>query len=261
MMSIRPPAVAGLFYPDDPERLREAVEGYLAAVEPGGETPRAVVVPHAGFVYSGAVAAAAYARLRPLKGHLDRILLIGPAHRMAVRGLAAPVADAFESPLGPLPLDRAAIARIATLPQVTLDDAPHRLEHCLEVQLPFLVACLGRVPLVPLLVGDAYPEEVAEVIERLWEGPETLVVISSDLSHYHDDATAKRMDAATSAAIEALDEARIGWDDACGRLPIAGLLRVARARGLAARTIALCNSGDTAGPKDEVVGYGAYVFT
>ncbi|HXM71267.1 MAG TPA: AmmeMemoRadiSam system protein B, partial [Thermoanaerobaculia bacterium] len=166
----------------------------------------------------------------------------------------------FDTPLGRLPVDREAVARIAALPQVTVNDEPHRLEHGLEVQLPFIIACLGSVPLVPLVVGDASAAEVAQVIEMLWEGPETLVVISSDLSHYHDYETARRMDAATSAAIEALDEGRIGWDDACGRVPISGLLRIARKRGLEARTIDLRNSGDTAGPKSEVVGYGAYVF-
>ncbi|MGO8869493.1 MAG: AmmeMemoRadiSam system protein B [Alphaproteobacteria bacterium] len=271
-MSVRPPAVAGLFYPDDPQHLARAVADYLAGVEPEGAAPeagpeavpkaipKAIVVPHAGFVYSAPVAASAYARLRPLKGRLSRVVLIGPAHRVAMRGLAAPRAEAFDTPLGRLPVDREAVARIAALPQVTLNDEPHRLEHCLEVQLPFIIACLGIVPLVPLVVGDASAKEVAEVVEMLWDGPETLVVISSDLSHYHDYETARRMDAATSAAIEALDESKIGWDDACGRIPIAGLLKVARARGLKARTLDLRNSGDTAGPKNEVVGYGAYAF-
>jgi len=263
-MSVRAPAVAGLFYPDDPQHLARAVAEYLADAEAGdaasAAVPKAVVVPHAGFVYSAPVAASAYARLRPLKGRLRRVLLLGPAHRVAIRGLAASGVDAFDTPLGRLPVDREAIARIAALPQVTVNDEPHRLEHCLEVQLPFIIACLGSVPIVPLVVGEASAAEVAQVIEMLWEGPDTLVVISSDLSHYHDYETARRMDAATSAAIEALDEDRIGWDDACGRVPISGLLRVARRRGLRVRTIDLRNSGDTAGPKSEVVGYGAYVF-
>jgi MEMO1 family protein len=267
-MSIRPPAVAGLFYPDDPQHLARAVADYLAAAEPDGAVsadfpeavPKAVVVPHAGFVYSAPVAASAYALLRPLKGRLSRVLLLGPAHRVAIRGLAASRVDAFDTPLGRLPVDHEAVARIAALPQVTVNDEPHRLEHCLEVQLPFIIACLGSVPIVPLVVGDASAAEVAQVIEMLWDGPETLVVISSDLSHYHDYETARRMDAATSAAIEALDEGGIGWDDACGRIPISGLLRIARKRGLRVQTIDLRNSGDTAGPMSEVVGYGAYVF-
>jgi AmmeMemoRadiSam system protein B len=264
MASVRPPAVAGLFYPDDPAVLTRTVEQYLARAEAEGAddqpTPQAVVVPHAGFVYSGPIAASAYARLRPLKGRIRRVVLIGPAHRVAVRGLVAPRAGAFETPLGALSVDAAAVARIAALPQVTLVDEPHRLEHCLEVQLPFLIAIFGKVSIVPLVAGDATAEQVAEVIEALWDGPETLIVISSDLSHYHDYRTAREMDAATSDAIEALDEKAIGWDQACGRIPIAGLLQVARRRGLSARTVDLRNSGDTAGPRDEVVGYGAYVF-
>jgi len=259
-MGLRPPAVAGLFYPDDPKELRRTVEAFLARVKPEGEAPKAAVVPHAGFIYSGPIAASVYARLAPLKGRIKRLVLIGPAHRMAIRGLAAPSVEAFESPLGRIALDREAIARIAKLPQVKIDDAPHRLEHCLEVQLPFIIACLGQVLLVPLLAGEADAREVADVIELLWDGPETLVLISSDLSHYHDYGTARRMDAATSEAIEALDETRIGWDDACGRIPISGLLQVARKRGLKARTVDLRNSGDTAGSKHEVVGYGGYVF-
>lgn len=264
MVIVRAPAVAGHFYPDDPGLLARAVEGYLAAAALGtardGAPPKAVVVPHAGYAYSAPIAASAYARLRPLKGKVRRVVLIGPAHRTPVRGLAAPGADAFATPMGALLVDRDALARLAALPQVVLLDEAHRLEHSLEVQLPFIIACLGQVSIVPLVAGDASPEEVAEVLELLWQDAETLVVISSDLSHYHDYETARRMDAATSAAIEALDEKRIAWDDACGRVPISGLLRVARKRGLKARTIDLRNSGDTAGPRNEVVGYGAYVF-
>lgn len=259
MMTVRPPAVAGLFYPKEPGPLAHMIEGYLAAAA-RGDVPKAVIAPHAGYIYSGPIAASAYVRLRPAKGKVRRIVLIGPAHRVALRGLAAPSDQAFDTPLGAVPVDREAIARITTLPQVTIRDEAHRLEHSLEVHLPFLIATLGPVAIVPLVAGEAASEEVAQVIEMLWNGPETLVVISSDLSHYYDYATARRMDAATSAAIEALDERAIGYEQACGRVPIAGLLRAARRRGLTARTIDLRNSGDTAGPRDEVVGYGAYVF-
>jgi len=259
MTSVRPTAVAGLFYPKEAGPLARMVEGYLAAAAPGG-LPKAIIAPHAGYIYSGPIAASAYSRLRSAAGKIRRVVLIGPAHRVALRGLAAPSDEAFDSPLGPVPVDREAIARIATLPQVTISDEAHRLEHSLEVHLPFLISTLGPVAIVPLVAGEATSEEVAQVIEMLWDGPETLVVISSDLSHYHDYGTARRMDAATSAAIEALDERAIGYEQACGRIPIAGLLRAARRRGLTARTIDLRNSGDTAGPRDEVVGYGAYVF-
>lgn len=264
METERPPAVAGLFYPDDPAVLERTVKRYLAATESErlAETalPKAIIVPHAGYVYSGPIAATVYARLRPLKGKIRRVVLIGPAHLVAVRGLAAPQAKAFKTPLGTLPVDEEALARIAKLPQVVLMDEPHRREHCLEVQLPFLIETLGNVAIVPLVAGNATGEEVEAIIDALWDGPETLIIISSDLSHYHDYLTAQRMDKATSAAIEALDERAIGWEHACGRIPIAGLLRVARRRGLKARLIDLRNSGDTAGPRDEVVGYGAYVF-
>jgi AmmeMemoRadiSam system protein B len=260
--AVRPPAVAGVFYPDDPRALAEAVDGYLrdAHAEEGEAAPKAAIVPHAGFIYSGPIAAAAYVRLRPLKDKISRVVLIGPAHRVRFTGLAAPRAEVFATPLGPLPVDRAAIERLTRVMPIELSDEPHRLEHCLEVQLPFIIACLGIVKIVPLVAGDASGEEVARAIEALWDGPETLILISSDLSHYHDYATAQRMDSATSVAIEALDDASIGWEDACGRVPIAGLLTVARLRGLKARTIDLRNSGDTAGPRDRVVGYGAYVF-
>lgn len=264
MRTVRPPAVAGLFYPDDPAVLERTVERYLAATKgkraEEAALPKALIVPHAGYVYSGPIAATAYARLRPLKGKIRRVVLIGPAHRVAISGLVAPRATVFETPLGTLRVDEEAIACIAKLPQVTLADEPHRLEHCIEVQLPFLIATLGTIAIVPLVAGNATGEEVEAVIEALWDGPETLIVISSDLSHYHDYLTAQHMDEKTSAAIEALDERAIGWEQACGRVPIAGLLRAARQRGLRARMVDLRNSGDTAGPRDEVVGYGAYVF-
>ena len=261
MHNVRPPAVAGLFYPADAEELRTLVNDLLRhAPDTDATPPKAVIAPHAGYVYSGPIAASAYARLRPLRGQITRVVLLGPAHRVAFRGLAASSADAFRTPLGDIPLDTKAAAMLARLPQVhTLDDA-HALEHSLEVQLPFLQTVLGRFTLVPLVVGDAAYAEVAEVLDLLWGGPETLIVISSDLSHYHDYATAQRMDRATSAAIEALAPERIDYDDACGRTPVGGLLQAARARGLRAQTIDLRNSGDTAGPRNQVVGYGAYAI-
>ncbi|HLI11138.1 MAG TPA: AmmeMemoRadiSam system protein B [Alphaproteobacteria bacterium] len=256
----RPAAVAGFFYPDDPTELARVVGDYLGTHAETSPAPKAIIAPHAGYIYSGPVAASVYARLRSAKGRVRRVVLIGPAHRVALRGLAAPRATSFATPLGELPVDREALEQILALPQVSLSDEAHRLEHSLEVQLPFLMATLGPVAIVPLVVGDARGTEVAEVIEALWDSDETLVAISSDLSHYHDYQTARRMDAATSAAIEALDEERIGWDQACGQVAIAGLLQVARKRGLTARTLDLRNSGDTAGPRNEVVGYGAYAF-
>ena len=256
---VRPPAVAGSFYPAGPERLRQDVIRFLAEVkECRREGPQALIAPHAGYMYSGAVAAHAFASLRDAGCKAGRVVVIGPAHYVAVRGIAVPTADAFETPLGRVPVDRDALKAIADLPFVSTADAPHAPEHALEVELPFLQAVLDSFVLVPLLVGDAEPEEVADALARIWD--ETLIVVSSDLSHYLDYNTARRRDAATAAAIERRDWAALGPDDACGFLPVAGLLMLAERRQLKAERLALCNSGDTAGPRDRVVGYGAWAF-
>jgi AmmeMemoRadiSam system protein B len=255
----RPAAVAGRFYPDDADALEAAVRAALAQRPPDpADPPKALIAPHAGYVYSGPVAASAYARVAACRGRVARVVLLGPAHRVPVRGLAVPSAAAFATPLGEVPLDRDALGRALALPQVEILDVAHAHEHSLEVQLPFLQVVLGSFALAPFLVGDARPAEVAELLELLWGGPETLIVVSSDLSHYHDAATARRMDAHTTRAIEDLRPEAIGWDDACGRVPIQGLLLAARRHGLRARALDVRNSGDTAGPSDSVVGYGAY---
>lgn len=260
MTAIREPAVAGMFYPDDPEALRAAIRGFLAEVTAPGPAPKAMIAPHAGYAYSGPIAASGYARLMPARGRVHRVVLIGPSHYVPLRGLAVSERSAFKTPLGEILLDEEAITRILALPQIARREDAHQREHSLEVHLPFLQEVLGDFRLVPLVAGEAAPEEVAEVIEELWGGDETLIVISSDLSHYHDYATAQRMDGATSQAIENLDIAAIDHEQACGRVAIFGMLVVARRKGLKAHTIDLRNSGDTAGPRDRVVGYGAYVF-
>ena len=260
MLRTRSPAVAGMFYPGDPAALRHTVGDYLNAAAIDEPAPKALIAPHAGYIYSGAIAASAYARLRAVRGQIRRVVLLGPAHRVPFHGTALSSARAFETPLGTVAVDQDSLAAIADLPQLQTLDEAHRLEHSLEVQLPFLQEALEDFTLVPLLVGEASPESVAEILERLWGGPETLIVVSSDLSHYHDYDTARQRDRDTSTAIEALQDTAIGYDDACGRNPINGLLYVARRRGLRARTVDLRNSGDTAGPRDQVVGYGAYVF-
>jgi AmmeMemoRadiSam system protein B len=260
-MNIRPPAVAGMFYPADPEHLRTTVAALLAdaSTTAAAPPPKALIAPHAGYVYSGAVAAAAFATLRAARG-IERVVVIGPAHYVRVAGVAVPTADVFDTPLGRVPVDRQALAAIADLPSVGRSDAAHAPEHALEVELPFLQAVLGPFAVVPLLVGDAIGAQVAEILRRLWGGAETLVVVSSDLSHYCDDATARRLDAATAAAIERGDWERLGPNDACGYLPVAGLLTAARERGLKARRLALRNSGDASGDRTRVVGYGAWSF-
>ncbi len=261
MARSRAPAVAGTFYPGDPTDLARAVDAYLegAATEPG-PVPKALIAPHAGYVYSGPVAGSAYAQIRMLRGTVTRVVLIGPAHRHPLRGLAVHGADAFRTPLGDVPLDLDAIAQVLALPQVVSLDEAHQDEHSLEVHLPFLQQVLGHFSLVPLVAGDASPVQVAEALEQLWGGPETLLVISSDLSHYHDYETARRLDQATTSAIEALDPGGLGPGSACGRIPIGGLLLAARRHGLGVRSLDLRSSGDTAGPRDQVVGYGAYAL-
>jgi AmmeMemoRadiSam system protein B len=259
----RQPAVAGLFYPEDAKELNQAVRDYLRPALEGASTtpPKALIVPHAGYVYSGPVAAAAYAEVWKVRETIKRVVLMGPSHRVPLEGLAAPSADAFLTPLGPVRIDSEAITQVLLLPQVSVLDAAHAQEHSLEVHLPFLQQVLGQFLLVPLVAGSASTDDIAQVLEALWGGPETLIVISSDLSHYLDYETARELDAATSRAIEQLEPGRIAPDAACGLLPVRGLLTVARRFGLRGRTVDLRNSGDTAGPRDQVVGYGAYAFT
>jgi AmmeMemoRadiSam system protein B len=261
MMTIRAPAVAGMFYPADPRELHIEVLGFLDRVDSPGPVPKAIIVPHAGYVYSGPVAASAYARLQAARAIIRRVVLLGPSHRVGFAGIAVTGMSAFATPLGSVPVDREAIAQVLQLPGVELLEKAHAREHSLEVHLPFLQEVLGEFNLVPLVVGDAAPEQVGAVLDALWGGPETLLVISSDLSHYHDYETARRLDAATSKAIEELRYEDIDYESACGRNPVNGLLWVARRRGLKAETIDLRNSGDTAGPRDQVVGYGSYVFS
>ncbi len=262
--AVRPPAVAGYFYPADRATLVGDLDRYLAAAKPEiaghAGVPKAIIAPHAGYVYSGPVAASAYARLAPARGRITRVVLVGPAHRLAFRGLALPASDAFATPLGQVPIDGPACAAVAGLDGVQVLDAAHAEEHSLEVHLPFLQRVLDGFSLVPLVVGDAEPAVVAAVLEALWGGPETLVVVSSDLSHYLDHATATRVDRATARRIEVLDHDELGPDDACGCRPIAGLLRLAGKLDLRATTLDLRNSGDIAGGRDRVVGYGAWMF-
>jgi len=259
-MSTRPAAVANLFYPGDPEVLHNDIQHYLAAVSTVNTTPKAIIVPHAGYIYSGPVAAHAYAQLRPISSQITRVVLLGPCHRIPVEGLAVPSVDYFETPLGKIPLDHAAIDEILQLPQVQEFDLTHKQEHSLEVQLPFLQETLDHFSLVPVVVGDASTQSVQQVIDTLWGGDETLIVISSDLSHYHDYVTAKAIDSATCRAIENFDVSSIHYENACGRTPVTALLASARARNMHVTTLDLRNSGDTAGDKSRVVGYGAWLL-
>jgi AmmeMemoRadiSam system protein B len=259
---VRPPAVANLFYPGAARPLAEEISSYLdrpeeTPIAPG--FPKAVIVPHAGYVYSGPVAASAYDLLRPARGIVKRVVILGPCHRVPVRGLALPAAKAFETPLGRIPLDEEALRAIRDLPQVVVSAATHAEEHALEVQLPFLQQVLGEFSLVPLVVGDAAPEKVAEVLERLWGGEETAIVISSDLSHYHPYEEARRIDGATVRAILGFDTG-ISHEQACGATPVTGMLIAAKRKGIAPKLLDCRNSGDTAGEKSSVVGYASFAL-
>ncbi len=260
MTVIREPAVAGSFYPGNAQELGRTVESLLNEAK-GGDVgaPKALIAPHAGYIYSGAVAAAAYACLRPYRDQYERVILLGPCHRVPVRGFAVPSADVFRTPLGDVPLDTLAIAAINT-PQTEVFDDTHINEHSLEVHLPFLQSVLGSFALVPIVVGTTTPEHVAELLDALWGGPETLIVISSDLSHYLSYDQARAVDGKTRQAIEHLELRGIDHDTACGATPIGGLLIAAKRRGMTVATIDLRNSGDTAGDRRHVVGYGSWVF-
>ena len=263
--TIRPPAVAGSFYPGNPDTLRDELATCLAlpaaqAIDPAtNDVLKAIIVPHAGYVYSGGTAGHAYACLAPLAARIRRVVLLGPCHRVSVHGLAIPTVTAFATPLGNIPLDRAALDALADLPQIVVSDAAHAQEHSLEVQLPFLQTVLGRFELVPLAVGQTGAAEVAQVLEHLWGGPETLIVISSDLSHFHTYREAQAIDGETAGHILALEQLT-SFEQACGALPINGLLAVARKRGLRIERVAQCNSGDTAGDKLRVVGYASFAL-
>jgi len=260
---VRPAAVAGTFYPGDADVLRGEVALLLSEApppRPGAVRPKALVVPHAGYVYSGPVAASAYVHLRAPGPPVERVVLLGPSHQVAVAGLALPAAGHFETPLGRIPIDAAAAARALALPQVTRSGPAHQREHALEVQLPFLQVLLERFTLLPLAVGQATAEDVAAVLEALWGGPETLVVISTDLSHYLPYPAARALDLHTADQVLAFDAHGLEHEQACGRTPLAGLLLAGRRRGLSIELLDLRSSGDTAGGRERVVGYGAFAL-
>jgi hypothetical protein len=263
MTAIRHPAVAGTFYPAEPDALERQLALFLSEAAndaPSPALPKAIIGPHAGYIYSGAVAARAYARLTAARGRVSRVVLIGPSHYLAFRGLAVDTAAAWAMPSGTVALDTEAIGRLRTLPMVGELDAAYQREHALEVHVPFLQHVLGEFRLVPIVAGDAPPEAVAAVLDALWGGPETLFVVSTDLSHFLDYAACRRLDQSTAEAIERFDIDALGPTEACGAVPTRGLLLAARQRGMAIERLDLRNSGDTAGPRDRVVGYGAWAL-
>lgn len=261
MNTIRNPCVAGYFYPADPIILAATIENLLAnAADLNVAAPKAIIAPHAGYIYSGSIAATIYKTLMPHKDVIKRVILLGPAHRVAFEGIAVTNLDAFATPLGNVPIDLASIKTTLDIPTVNVFEHAYDMEHSLEVQVPFLQNVLSSFSLVPCVVGNADPHNVALLLQRLWGGPETLIVISSDLSHYYDYHTAQKLDAETTQAIIELAPQKIKENQACGRLPVKGLLLAAEKLHLTARVLDLRNSGDTAGDKNRVVGYGAYHF-
>ena len=254
----RSPAVAGMFYPGHPDELRVTVREMLDRAACSSPVPKVIISPHAGYVYSGDVAARAFSTLGHGAKYIRRVVLLGPAHRVRLNGIAIPSVASFETPLGHIKLAQSALKRIESLPQVTTMDLAHKQEHSLEVQLPFLQEALADFRLIPMVVGNATPSDVAEVLDILWGGKETLVVISSDLSHYHEYQESRRRDETTSGMIENFQYDQLTPQNACGAHPLRGLLMTASRREMKIRRQFLCNSGDTAGNKDRVVGYGSW---
>jgi AmmeMemoRadiSam system protein B len=263
---VRPPAVAGLFYPSDASQLRDVVSEFLVQARAqtparaiGAAAPKALIVPHAGYIYSGAIAAAAYSQVAQRRRQIRRVVLIGPSHRVYLRGMAVPSVEVFQTPLGMVTVDRELKARLLTEQLAIESDAPHDSEHSLEVQLPFLQMLFEDFTLLPLSIGSATPPAVAAALAETWGGEETLVLVSSDLSHYLTYDAARELDAATTAAIMRNDTTLTG-EQACGCVGINGLSFLARQRNLSSAEITRCNSGDTAGDRNRVVGYGAFAF-
>ena len=259
MNSVRPAAVAGTFYAGSAQSLNYDIDNMLRQAKGSrGPLPKAVIVPHAGYIYSGPVAASAYQRIAAGRDTYTHVVLLGPAHRVPVRGLALPQSTAFETPLGTVSVNTHAAQLLADLPQVVSSAPAHAWEHSLEVQLPFLQKTLGEFELLPLVVGNATPQEVAQVLDQLWGGPETLIIISSDLSHYLPYELAQKIDSQTVQMI--LDFRNVTHEQACGGTPVNGLLLAAREHHLQPQLLDACNSGDTAGDHDHVVGYAAFAF-
>lgn len=257
----RYPAVAGQFYTDDASSLQRQLAGFLGVVRQTPDfRPKALIAPHAGYIYSGEVAAAAYQTLQPLAHIIRRVVILSPAHRYGFHGFAWSDVDFFRTPLGDVSVDREALASVSDLSFVNNIEQAFEGEHALEVHLPFLQAVLKDFSIVPFIVGMTPAEQVEEVLERLWGGDETLIVISSDLSHFHSYQQARQHDRRTVDKIEQLDYTDLTGEDACGVYPLAGLLKSAARHQLQATLLDLRNSGDTAGPRDRVVGYSAFAL-
>jgi len=262
MAKIHKPVVAGTFYPEDPSLLKQMLRQFLSSAPAHEKPPKAIIAPHAGYIYSGSIASSVYVRLHSVKHKIKKVLLIGPSHRVGFQGLALSTADQFLTPLGAIAIDTLAVKKIAEYPYAQFLDQAYEQEHCLEVHLPFLQTVLDSFSLIPVIVGNASAEQICELIALFWDEPDTFTVISSDLSHFLDYGEAQIKDKKTSELIEQLDYTKLDNNSACGRIPISGLLALAKKYNLQVKTVDLRNSGDTAGSKgkNKVVGYGAYVI-
>lgn len=260
MSNTRQAAVAGRFYPADPDQLARAVHNHLACGDASRPAPKAVIAPHAGYVYSGDVAGRAFAALATVSNTVHRVILIGPSHHVAFAGLAVSGADAFETPLGRVPVDTALRQQVTDEGLAHVVDDAHRAEHSLETHLPFLQAVLDDFQVLPITIGHVTGRQVADLLAMVWGGEETFISVSSDLSHFHPYDEARQIDERTRRAIEEFRAEDITHDDACGCTGIQGLLQVAERLGLTVETLDVRNSGDTAGRRDRVVGYGAWAF-
>lgn len=258
---IRPPAVAGIFYPASGTELKTNVQSFLASVPERANTvnPKVLIVPHAGYIYSGPVAASAYKLILQRNELVKRVVILGPSHRVFLQGAALPSASIFATPLGEISVDKYAAKELLKLPFVCISEEAHAMEHALEVQLPFLQICIGNdFEILPLVVGECTAQEASLLLEKIWGDTSTLIIISSDLSHYENQKSARVHDAHTCSIIENKNAAALGQDDACGFFPLRGLLDLARIKNMKIETLDLRNSGDTSGPRNQVVGYGAW---
>jgi len=260
MNNIRYPAVAGMFYPESPKELEQLIHSLLDNATSNGNSPKAIISPHAGYIYSGSIAASAFKTFESDSQNINHIVLLGPSHRVALRGCALSSADYFRTPLGDIPINYDARKHLLTYDDVQINDAAHAQEHSLEVQLPFLQSLLNDFTLTPIIVGENKMQHTAKILETFWQESNTRFVISSDLSHYHNYQTAQKLDQETNLAILNKQPENIQYDHACGRNPVNGLLSFAKQHDLSVKMLDLRNSGDTAGPKDQVVGYGAWGF-
>jgi AmmeMemoRadiSam system protein B/AmmeMemoRadiSam system protein A len=253
-------AVAGMFYPSDRNELSQMLKNMLESAKNNYPPPKAILAPHAGYIYSGPVAANAYASLYPVREKISRVVLLGPAHRVYVKGLALSSASHFDTPLGEIEVDKKSMQQVSKLPGVEIFDEAFSQEHSLEVHLPFLQMVLEKFSLLPVVVGDASPEMVSTFINTVWGGEDTLIVISTDLSHFHDYQTANQIDKRTAEYIKQLDYEKIGPQQACGCRPVNGLLKIAKQYDHNISVVDVRNSGDTAGNHDRVVGYGSFLL-